>query len=189
MRSITRYMETANGTRTLQIQVGNVEVQLRARSGCQAEAEALALRLASLDWVSPEESETASDEVPDNLQDAENSSLTPNSTCESIVSMMNTANDNTSKQASLAVGDHIKILKGCKARSITKNAIAKIVAIEALGADYSHSVRVFFRFQTSFLSGKTVSFYARHINRLSDAVINLNDGNPLHTIQVRSLLR
>jgi hypothetical protein len=35
------------------------------------------------------------------------------------------------------------------------------------------------------LPGKRrVAFFARHANRLTDGIINLNDGNPLHRIAV-----
>lgn len=31
----------------------------------------------------------------------------------------------------------------------------------------------------------TFAFYARHMNRLSDGIVRMNDGNPSHTIEVR----
>jgi hypothetical protein len=85
----------------------------------------------------------------------------------------------------ITVGTRVVISKGCKAREVTKGATAVIKAVEALGADYSHAVKVTLWFQNSFLAGKTLSFTARHMNRLSDPIIGMNDGNPLHRIEIR----
>lgn len=85
----------------------------------------------------------------------------------------------------IAVGTKVIITKGCKAREVTKGATAVVKAVEPLGAEYSHSVKVTLWFQNSFLSGKTLAFYARHPNRLADAIIGLNDGRPEHRIEVR----
>lgn len=85
----------------------------------------------------------------------------------------------------ISVGSKVKIEKGCKARDVSKGASAKVMSVEKMGADYSHAVKVTLFFLNTFLSGKTLTFYARHENRLADPVVNLNDGNPLHTIQVR----
>lgn len=89
------------------------------------------------------------------------------------------------KVAPLAVSTKVVIAKGCKARGITKNSTAIIKAIEPMGADYGHTVRVTLYFVNSFMSGKTVSFYARHINRLSETKVSLNDGRPENRIDVR----
>ena len=58
----------------------------------------------------------------------------------------------------------------------------QVKAITELGPDYSHSVRVEIHFLNSFASGKTFRLYARHINRLADTFINLNNGNPSNKI-------
>jgi hypothetical protein len=80
----------------------------------------------------------------------------------------------------LIAGDTIKIVKGCAARSVCKGTIARVVEVESLGADYGHSMRV------RFEQGRhAFTFYARHANRLADPIINLNDGNPNHTIKVQ----
>ncbi len=84
----------------------------------------------------------------------------------------------------LTVGSTIRVEKGCKARDITKGTTAKIWAVRELGPDYSHSVAVTFTMLNGFKAGKSMTFYARHANRLSDAIVNLNDGNPLHKIMV-----
>lgn len=85
----------------------------------------------------------------------------------------------------LSVGDHIVIDKGLPAREVYKHANAYIVDIKEMGPDYSHSVMVRFRILSGRSAGKSYAFYARHKNRLNDAVINLNDGNPLHRIVIR----
>lgn len=56
----------------------------------------------------------------------------------------------------------------------------KDLALNTMGAEYGHNVKVVLGF-----GGRKVVFFARHVNRLSDAVIRLNDGNPLHVIEVR----
>lgn len=78
------------------------------------------------------------------------------------------------------IGDKVLIVKGCRARGISKGNVAYIVNIECKGAEYSHMVNVVLS-----LPGRCVSFWARNINRLSDIIINLNDGNPLHKIKIK----
>ncbi len=85
----------------------------------------------------------------------------------------------------IVAGSRVVIVKGCRARSVTKGATAVVKEVTPLGAEYSHTVKVVLWFQNSFLSGKTLAFYARHQNRLSDGLVNLNDGNPIHQIQIR----
>jgi hypothetical protein len=92
---------------------------------------------------------------------------------------------NTSTIPAITVGTRVRIEKGCKARGVNKGVSAKISAIEPMGADYGHCVKVALYLLNGFKSGKTVVFFARHANRLNDAVVNMNDGNPSHTIAVR----
>lgn len=94
-------------------------------------------------------------------------------------------NNATPETNVLTINARVKIIKGCKAREIDKGCTAQITAITPMGADYSHSVRVTFTMISGFKSGKSFSFYARHMNRLSDPVIRMNDGNPSHTIEIR----
>lgn len=94
-----------------------------------------------------------------------------------------TTTENTAP--ALVVGTKVVIAKGCNARGVTKGATAVVKAVEPLGADYGHSVKVTLWFQNSSLSGKTLAFYARHANRLSDAIVGMNDGRPEHRIEVR----
>lgn len=84
----------------------------------------------------------------------------------------------------LAVGSKVRITKGCTARSVTKGATAVVKAVEPLGAEYGHQVKVSLYFLNSFASGTTMAFYARHPNRLADPEVRLNDGNPNHTVIV-----
>lgn len=83
---------------------------------------------------------------------------------------------NTSSK--VTVGSSVKILKGCKARDIAKGS-AKIHDVIELGAEYGGGVRVLLDYK-----GRLIAFYARHPNRLADAQVNLNDGNPLHNIKI-----
>ncbi len=46
-------------------------------------------------------------------------------------------------------------------------------------------VRVTLQLLNGFGAGRVLSFSARHVNRLSDPIVRMNDGNPLHTIEVR----
>lgn len=86
--------------------------------------------------------------------------------------------------SAIVAGSKVKIEKGCKALDIAKNVSAKVVEVKELGADHSHMVRVHIRFLNGFRSGKETFLYARHINRMGDTVINLNDGNPDHKVQI-----
>ena len=80
----------------------------------------------------------------------------------------------------LYTDDRVRIVRGNEARRIPKNALARVEEVEEMGEQYSHAVKVGLRLP----DGRRVNFYARHINRLRDDVINLNDGNPLHKIQI-----
>lgn len=95
---------------------------------------------------------------------------------------MTTTSSTQPSTSTLKVGDLAVITKGCSARGITKGSTVAIKAVEALGADHSHMVKVVF---TVLRGQKTFVFYARHINRLSDDVVGMNDGNPLHRIEMR----
>ncbi len=79
----------------------------------------------------------------------------------------------------LTEGTRIRVIKGCNARSVSKNDTATVTHIENLGADYGHFVKVTLRFHTC-----TQSWYVRHQNRLSDIQVSLNDGNPLHKLVI-----
>lgn len=81
----------------------------------------------------------------------------------------------------IIAGTVVTIAKGCKARSVTKGTRAHVNSVTALGADYGHAVRVVLAFGGGT---RVLSFYARHANRLADPIVRLNDGNPLHVIEV-----
>jgi hypothetical protein len=84
----------------------------------------------------------------------------------------------------ITIGTRVRVEAGCKAREVAKNCSAVVVAVTEMGADYGHCVRVTLEMRNGFKAGQRVSFYARHINRLTDHVISLNDGNPSHKIQI-----
>jgi hypothetical protein len=85
----------------------------------------------------------------------------------------------------LEVGDRVRVEKGCAAREVAKNTSAKVVSITPMGADYGHTVKVVLYMLNGRKSGKTLAFVARHINRLSDTFVSMNDGNPSHRIEIR----
>lgn len=84
----------------------------------------------------------------------------------------------------LNVGTKVKVSKGCNALGITKGTTAVVTEVTALGADYSHAVKVVIKFLNGFKAGKSFSLSARHMNRLSDGVVTLSGLRPEHKIQV-----
>ncbi len=94
-------------------------------------------------------------------------------------------NTTTQTFPALTTSTRVVIQKGCAARSVIKGTSAVLTTVEALGAEYSHSVRVSLQFLNGIGAGRTISFYARHMNRLSDPIVRMNDGNPFHVIEVR----
>lgn len=91
---------------------------------------------------------------------------------------MNVAKNVHADMKTIIEGQTVTITKGCKARGIKKGR-ALVVSITELGADYGHSVKVVLAY-----NGKNYAFFARHVNRLSDPEVNLNDGDPTHAIKV-----
>lgn len=69
------------------------------------------------------------------------------------------------------------VTKGCKALAVDKGVSAQIKTIEPLGAEYNYNVRVTFYFLNGFKSGKTVTYYARHPNRLGDPIVRFTNGS------------
>jgi hypothetical protein len=92
--------------------------------------------------------------------------------------------DTTTALPNINAGSRVRIAKGCKAREIRKGVTAFVQAVEPLGAAFGHEVRVTLKLLNGFGAGRVVNFYARHTNRLSDPTVRLNDGNPLHVIEV-----
>lgn len=90
----------------------------------------------------------------------------------------------TSTYAALAAGMLVKVVKGCQAREIPKDITLQVVETKELGADYSYAVSVVFKILNGFKAGQTIKWFARHSNRLSDAVVRLNNGNPTNVIEV-----
>lgn len=94
---------------------------------------------------------------------------------------MNTNIEANSAQATPIVdGQAVIVTKGCSAREIRKGLRGKVGFIKMMGAEYGHNVKVVLDFGV-----RRVAFYARHVNRLSDDTIRLNDGNPLHVIEIK----
>lgn len=86
----------------------------------------------------------------------------------------------------IETGSKIAIVKGCKALEIVKGTTARVISVEPMGAEYSHQVRVVLQFLNGFQAGKQRTLYARHANRMSDVVVNLNNGNPLNKVQIQA---
>lgn len=84
----------------------------------------------------------------------------------------------------IQAGTKVIIAKGCKALDLHKYTHAVVTDVQELGAEYSHNVRVTLRITTGFKAGKVVSLFARHRNRLLDANVGLNNGNPSHRIEI-----
>jgi hypothetical protein len=87
----------------------------------------------------------------------------------------------------LTAGMNIVVTKGCDARNVRKGMNAKVLEVTE-GERREAKVRIEFPTRWSEsrgVTGSTLVFYARHVNRLSDPVVGMNDGNPLHRIEVR----
>ena len=87
----------------------------------------------------------------------------------------------------ITAGSKVRIEKGCNARNVAKGTSATVESVTPLGPEYSHAARVVLKMRNGFRSGQIVTFYARHPNRLGDPIVNLNDGNPRNTIQIRAI--
>lgn len=77
----------------------------------------------------------------------------------------------------------VRIVRGCKAREIRKDTFWVVMEVRELGKDYDYH----YDYQVKIVlgrNGRRVAFFARHQNQLKDDFINLNDGNPLHKIQI-----
>lgn len=103
--------------------------------------------------------------------------------------MNNAIKTATETNGTITVGARLLVTKGCNARGITKGVTIRVLAVEALGPEYGHSVKVRFQPVNGFKTNQTFAFYVRHANRLTDPVVRLNDGRPEHTIEVRRASR
>lgn len=83
----------------------------------------------------------------------------------------------TTTLAPVSVGTKLVVAKGCRARFVQKGDRG-IVAAVVEGERGSARVSIQF-------ANRVVSFYVQHKNRLADGVIGMNDGNPMHRIEVR----
>jgi hypothetical protein len=81
----------------------------------------------------------------------------------------------------ITAGSKVVVTKGCADRLVRSGTVAIVKKVEAMGADYNHAAKVVL----ALSHFRSVVFYARHPNRLSDPEISMNDGNPLHKIKVR----
>lgn len=91
----------------------------------------------------------------------------------------------TVEAAPLSVDMRVIVQKGCVARGVVKGVTAKVTKIEPMGAEFGHSAKVALCLMNGFNAGKTVVFFVRHVNRLGDVFVSMNDGDPTHRIEVR----
>lgn len=85
-----------------------------------------------------------------------------------------------SRGMALSVGSKFVVVKGCEARNVRKGSRGQILDIRPVDSGVQKVV-------LCLPTAATISFYVRHQNRLADSVVNMNDGNPMHKIQVRAL--
>lgn len=82
----------------------------------------------------------------------------------------------------LVAGSKVTVTKGCVYLGITKGTRAEVVnVIEGEG----RSARVILHLLSGFKSGKTIGLWTRHINRVSDPIVSLHNGDPFNKIQLR----
>lgn len=82
----------------------------------------------------------------------------------------------------ITTGTNVKILKGCNARNVAKGTTWHVREVQVMGAEHSHQARVVLT-----RGPRVLTFWARHINRLSDPTVRMNDGSPSYTIEVKAL--
>jgi hypothetical protein len=80
----------------------------------------------------------------------------------------------------ITTGTTLIIVSGSKALNLSKGAHLHVLEVIPLGAKYGYFVKV--QFETK---GRTMSLYARHMNRLNDDEFNMNNGDPLNKIRVK----
>jgi hypothetical protein len=81
----------------------------------------------------------------------------------------------------LKVGDNVKVVKGLKARGISKGAGAKVVEIK----DWERGAVVVYL--KMIQSGKTYGMQVRHRNRLKDMEVSMHTGDPTQKLVVRKV--
>lgn len=153
-------------------------------AGRQAVSADTALRLALVLETTPEfwlnlqskfDLQTAKDTLGKSLQ-----KLKP---LDKKVDSVPTSNVATPMNTPITAGMTVTIAKGCKARDVVKGHTAKVMEVREMGAEYSHMVKLILEYR-----GRTLVFWARHKNRLSDDCIRMHDGNPFHNIEVKRCL-
>lgn len=87
-------------------------------------------------------------------------------------------NLSTNSTPALDANTKVVVTKGCPARDVRKGD--RMLVVEVIVGE-RRSARV--RLQRA--NGSVISFYAQHINRLTEATVGMSDGNPMHRIEVR----
>lgn len=75
---------------------------------------------------------------------------------------------------------YLRVVDGSRALDIPKRARLLCIDVIPLGPDYSYTCQIKVRYQD-----RTISLYARHVNRLSEHTFHLHNGDPTKRITVR----
>jgi hypothetical protein len=87
-------------------------------------------------------------------------------------------------KVSITTGCTVYVRKGCPAYRITKGNTFLVLEAYPLGVDYSYQVRLRFKVLLGPRAGEHLTFYARHMNRLSDPFTRLHRGDPTKNIEI-----
>jgi len=87
----------------------------------------------------------------------------------------------------ITTGCIVYVRKGCPAYKIAKGNTFIVLVVEPMGAEYGHRVKVRFKVRTGQRAGEEITFYARHLNRLSDPFTRLSRDDPTKNIEVEFL--
>jgi hypothetical protein len=93
----------------------------------------------------------------------------------------------TSTNPTITTGCTVYVRKGCPAYRINKGFTFTVLLIEPMGAEYGHRVKIRLQVKLGQRPGDEVTFYARHMNRLSDPFTRLSRDDPTKNIEVEFL--
>jgi hypothetical protein len=98
--------------------------------------------------------------------------------------LVKTEGDANMSNEALTVGTNVKIAKGCKAFDLPKGVSARVIDVKELGKDFGYRVSVTLKILNGFKAGHIKTLEARHVNRLSDAVVRLSHARPSEYIEI-----
>lgn len=190
MRTITTFGARPAGGRIRQFNVAGLTVQIQPtyeedNDAAGALAEFLAAAADAFEASRPPPTDVGQIERESSDESCEATCGVYTDTHQTAATSEEPMNATTNTFASLTTGTRVLVVKGCAARELAKNVTARIESITPMGADYGHCVRVVLVPVNGFKAGKAFAFYARHVNRLADPIVRMNDGIPSHVIEVR----